>query len=102
MIVHKCDRCGRDMVAWMSVNVYPSALNPAYNEADGGDAVHGCGRPDRAAVGSLRAAALAKGFAHHHHGGPGETGLRVRGQARLVKDRSGLERPGMAGKARPG
>lgn len=31
MIVHKCDRCGRDMAVWMTVKVYPDALNPAYN-----------------------------------------------------------------------
>lgn len=31
MIVHKCDRCGREMGAWLNVKVYPGALNPVYN-----------------------------------------------------------------------
>lgn len=31
MIVHKCDRCGRELAVWMTVKVYPGAMSPAYN-----------------------------------------------------------------------
>lgn len=27
MIVHKCDRCGRELAVWMTVKVYPGAMN---------------------------------------------------------------------------